>query len=215
MKCTVIGYSDGSERRISHELTEQDGRYTIRQLFRMAPSGREVYAAYSSEKFVNSFHDADMQRFREIGWHAEVFRDVVRIRSPPPHEESPGKGYTPVAYISDFGKPRQVSQDLWMPPKGIYVPVQVDNGYRFFYPNTLMPVRVLPSQQRKEAEAIFRNFGLPQEEVSAFNGFMDECTEAYVLRGIDDQGRFIIFMDSRGRNDPDFSDRRISARRYY
>ncbi|MEK6888199.1 MAG: hypothetical protein AABX14_04620 [Candidatus Aenigmatarchaeota archaeon] len=215
MKCAVIEYPDGSQRRIAHGLTEQDGRYTIRELFEMAPSGHEVFASYSSDNFVNSFHDADIQRFREIGWHAEVFRDVVRKRQAQPYEEPPGEGYTPVAYISDFGHPRQMTSHLWMPPKGIYVPVQADNGYRFFYPNTVMPVKVLPTQQRGEAEAIFRDFNLPSEEVSAFQGFQDDCPEAYVLRAIDDQERFIIFMDSRGCNDRGFSERKISARRYF
>ena len=132
-------------------------------LFEKAPvTGEEVFAAYSHDAFRNPFHDADAGRYAERRYWAEVFRDSVQTLG----IADLGRRM-PVIYRSNGG----ATQEILLPPSGLWIPVGKDRSDRpiIFYPGTVVPYETLPFEEKKVAQRVLEQYGVPREELSAFH----------------------------------------------
>lgn len=151
-------------------------------------SGAEVFAAYSHNNFLNPFQQADEQRYKQMGWWAEIFRDIVR---------NGGKGTTGgrlnISYVSHAGTEWEKTHDLWAPKNGWYVPT--NDG--LFVPETLIPFETVDTKadamKRLEAK------GLPNEQASYFYRLDNYDGDRFVGRvfypGVGGGGRFGVDAD--------------------
>jgi len=154
-------------------------------------SGKEVYLAYSYNNFKNPFQQADEQRYKERGWWAELFRDIVREGG----KGVDNKDRLDVVYVSHAGTKWQKEHRDWAPKPGWYVPTE--DG--IFVPETLIPFETL--QNREEAIRRLEAKGIPPEQVSYFWRPDRYDSPRFVDRDFlpdrEDGGRFYIDADRR------------------
>ncbi len=189
-----------------------------KELHEQTEAGHVIWSLYSHNNFRNRFHDADIARYQERGYWAEISRDTVRGREKELGETQPSEGFVPVTYIAGAGLPYEIIVNTWLPQRGLLVPVH-DNakGYRFFKPRTLVPEKTVPFDERTEAERIFARFNLPAEEISGFQLADDYRNEEYFAGrdfgpDIRDVGRFYVDL---GRRPSDPGDARVASRPRY
>jgi hypothetical protein len=175
-------------------------------------SGYEVRMLYEHGDFKNPFHDANVAQHDEFGYWAEILPDKVKGREKETGETSPGEGFTPVLYVAHAGRPHELQVKGWAPGNGLYVPVGNEEltrlniepslkGYRFVMPGTLIPLKRVDFSNRAAAEAEFKKFNLPIDELSGFYNSNNYNEWRFVGRGFVPDGggggRFGVAFDGR------------------
>ena len=217
-KLTILKDTSGTEIRKVVHINEADieaaRNATYETLSSRADAGWYAHAAYSGNRFDNKLHASDCALYDARGkeWFGEIFADTVTGREKEPDETCPGEGFVPVTYrvFDDAAK-------LWLPPFGLYLPIRDERthcGYRFFKQvelndgrilHTLIPEKVVPFEDRAEAERTFSEFDLPVVEISGHYR-LDDYTNEKRFVGRDfgpsraDGGRFIVFANRRPDN---------------
>lgn len=120
-------------------------------------SGWEEWLLYSDNNFNNPFQKADEKRYKQKGWWAVIFRDIVR-------EGGKGEknGRLNLYYISHAGTEWEKKHNVWSPKSGFYVPT--NDG--IFHEGTLIPFETV--QDKKEAVERLEAKSIPKEQVSYF-----------------------------------------------
>ena len=140
MQYIEINFSDGNQKRIANSLINFGIPY--KKLHDQTDvSGSEVFQVYSHNNFDNSLQKADEQRYKDRGWWAEIFRDVVRAGS-----RGEVNGRLDLVYISHAGIPElQKEHSVLVPQNGYWVPT--DDG--IFVPGTLIPFETVPDKKKQ------------------------------------------------------------------
>lgn len=184
------------------EMPELGQAVPYERLHRQAPPGHAILGVYSHNKFNNAFHDRDVRRYEERKgcWYGEITHDSIEGRETE-GEQSRGEGWIPVLYKTNAGRADEIIISAWAPPPGLIVPV-ADNraGCRLAQPFTLLPEKIVPFDNRPEAERIYLQFDLPIVELSEFHrpdNYRDG--KRFVGRGfdpgLDGDGRFDVGAD--------------------
>ena len=198
MQCFEVTMPDGTVEHVPLEVTGLNEPYL--GLHKRAPSGWATHAAYSHSRFDSAVHTADVAFYDSRGqkWFGEIFHDTIEGREQEEGEKSPGEGFVPVTYTTNPGRAGLITKKLWLPPKGLYLPVKdKKTGYRFFKPGTLVPERIAEFSEKTEAEKAFIKFGLPQDEISGFYRWDDYRDKKsfggrYFAPAWDHHGRFSV-----------------------
>ena len=205
MKYAELVIPEKEPRRISFEPTNFGSPY--QQLFGQTDvSGSEVFQAYGHNNFDNQFQQADEQRYKDRGWWAEIFRDVVRAGS-----RGEVNGRLGLVYVSHAGIPElEKVHNVLAPKNGYWVPT--NDG--IFVPGTLIPFETV--QDKKEATRRLESKGIPKEQVSYFYRLERYDSERFVGRSfgpdVDDGGRFVV---DAGWHPSDSGDDGVASRPRY
>jgi len=166
--CTLIK-EDGTTCMISIELSGWLQPY--QKLFDQTDvSGYDRYICHRFNNFNNDFTKEDEKLYKEYGYFAEIFHDIVEHREPDMGEDQPGENFVPVIYIAHAGLPNEFRKKGWFPEDGIYVPdgYNEDGTPKIFIKETLIPVKVISYDQYETAQKIYAEHNIPTDQLSFF-----------------------------------------------